>query len=115
MKTAVVPVAEIWRRLIEDRSVKVILPLERLQPLLVGLHKKRKSERDIFAKIGIFDEANFSAEDSIRTVRDTEYGNGGIDEDGNVCVTFLIAPRPKQTYTIILDETSESEDKNAAT
>ena len=106
MKTAVVPVGEIWRRLIENRSVKVIVPLERMQPLLVGLHKKRKSERDIFAKIGIFEEANFAPEDSIRTVRDTNYGSGGVDGDGNVCVTFLIAPRPKQTYTVITDEGS---------
>ena len=83
------------------------MPLERLQPLLVGLHKKRKSECDIFAKIGIFEEVNFSPDDSIRTVRDISYGSGGIDEDGNVCVTFLIAPRPKQTYTIVTDEEAD--------
>lgn len=104
-KTVTVPISEVWHRLINDRSVKVIVPADKLSNLIVGLHKRRASERKTLSALGV-EELAFDKGDSIRVITDHKYGTGGTDGDGNVCVTIVIAPRPQQQY-VILDEADD--------
>lgn len=99
MKTTTVEFSKLFRKLVEDRSVTVLIPPHKLASLTVSLHRRRRVDRNLFESIGESDLC-FDSEEAICCKVDDKYG---LDVEGNIRVTFLIAPKPKQEYTIIED------------
>lgn len=104
-KTANVTFKDFWKRLVEERAVTVILPPDKLQTLVCGLHRRRAVERKLLNSVGA-DEVMFAKSESIRVVKDKDYG---IDDAGCLRATIIIAPVQKATYTIVSED-----DENAA-
>lgn len=104
-KTANVTFKDFWKRLVEERAVTVILPPDKLQTLVCGLHRRRAVERNLLNSVGA-DEVMFAKSESIRVVKDKDYG---IDDAGCLRATIIIAPVQKATYTIVSED-----DENAA-
>lgn len=105
-QTANVTFKDFWKRLVEERAVTVILPPDKLQTLVCGLHRRRAVERKLLESVGA-DEVMFEKAESIRVVKDKDYG---IDDDGCLRATIIIAPVQKATYTIVSED-----EPNAAT
>lgn len=104
MKTASLDFKALFQRLVEDRSITVLIPPDKLATLTVNLHRRRRQDREIFASLGE-DDSFFARGDSICCQVDNGYG---LDAEGNIRVTFLIAPKPRQEYRIV--ESEETED-----
>lgn len=104
-QTANVTFKDFWKRLVEERAVTVILPPDKLQTLVCGLHRRRAVERKLLESVGA-DEVMFAKSESIRVVKDKDYG---IDDAGCLRATIIIAPVQKATYTIVSED-----DENAA-
>jgi len=105
VQTASVTFKDFWKRLVEERAVTVILPPDKLQTLVCGLHRRRAVERKLLNSVGA-DEVMFAKSESIRVVKDKDYG---IDDAGCLRATIIIAPVQKATYTIVSED-----DENAA-
>ena len=96
MTTAQLTIKQLWEKLVTERSVTVILPADKLQILLVGLHKKRSGERKVLQELGEA-EFLFAKQDAIRVVKDKQF----IGDNGEVRATILIAPVQRQEYTVV--------------
>ena len=105
MKTADVEFNALFERLVEKRSVTVLIPAERLAVLTVRLHRRRKADRDLFSSLG--EQDVWFGSDAICCQVDDKYGT---DKDGNIRVTYVIAPKPRQLFTMIEDEGAEAQD-----
>ena len=95
-QTANVTFKDFWKRLVEERAVTVILPPDKLQTLVCGLHRRRAVERRLLESVGA-DEVMFEKAESIRVVKD-------LDDDGCLRATIIIAPVQKATYTIVSED-----------